>query len=389
MDMPTATPLVKEPPIAELVRDVRAGMGQSLAASETLPPTAYTSQHFFDLEVDRIFKREWMAVGHVAELPKVGDYFTIDLMGEMLVVVRGPDRIRVMSRICLHRWAPVVDGAGHASAFSCPFHKWSYALDGRLLGAPHMEQAQGFDRKGCRLPELRSEIVMGTIFVTFDAATPSIAGRLGELEERFAVYDMANLAIGYSVDYVCRFNWKIAVETFMECYHHIGAHATTAEPFSPGALSWGEDGREAWTAVHGPLAPHLPTEENLKSGLPVFEGISEEAKRDVALYVVYPTLLITVFADRIHWTTLIPEGPEHTLWHRHVLVRPEALSQPDFEAIITKLRAASGAISDEDLAVNELQQRGAASMFARAGRLSHLEKAVWQLADYVRDRVQD
>src|SRR6202167_1272947 len=138
--------------IEALLQAVLAGRHQSLGRATTLPPEAYTSEAFFQLEVDRVFRREWLVIGHVSQLPKVGDYFTLDLLGEMIVVVRAADRIRALSRICLHRWAPLVNGSGNVRRFSCPFHKWAYGLDGRLLGAPLMEQAE-FDPHNCHLPE--------------------------------------------------------------------------------------------------------------------------------------------------------------------------------------------------------------------------------------------
>ena len=85
-----------------------------------------------------VFKKDWLCVGHVSQVAKIGDYFTLELFGEPLVVVRGPDRIRVLSRVCLHRWAPVAEGAGNVKLFSCPFHRWAYGLDGQLVTAGNL-----------------------------------------------------------------------------------------------------------------------------------------------------------------------------------------------------------------------------------------------------------
>jgi len=134
-----------------LLSAVLAGANQPLAQATTLPPEAYTSDAFFRLEVERIFRKQWLVIGHVSQLAKPGDYFTLDLLGEMLVVVRAADRIRALSRICLHRWAPLVNGSGNTRRFSCPFHKWAYGLDGRLLGAPLMDQIE-FDPHNCACP---------------------------------------------------------------------------------------------------------------------------------------------------------------------------------------------------------------------------------------------
>src|ERR1700689_3039850 len=128
--------------IDALLSAVLAGGNQPLAQATTLPPEAYTSDAFFRLEAERIFRKQWLVIGHVSQLAKAGDYFTLDLLGEMLVVVRAADRIRALSRVCLHRWAPVVSGSGNTKRFSCPFHKWAYDLDGALVGAPLMDKIE-------------------------------------------------------------------------------------------------------------------------------------------------------------------------------------------------------------------------------------------------------
>lgn len=371
----------------DLIAAVLAGGGRDLATSETLPPQAYTSPEFFALEQERIFRKEWLAVGHTGQIPKTGDYFCIDLLGELLVVVRDGEQIRVMSRACLHRWAPVASGCGNTKLFSCPFHRWAYGLDGRLVAAPFMDKVEGFDPKACRLPQVRSEVVDGTIFVCFSADTPPIGDGLKTFSERMKGFRLNELIVAYSMEFTCEFNWKIAVETFMESYHHIGAHSKTLQDKHPGGLSYGEAGHPRWTGAHQPLRPDLPTSENMKSGLPPFPDLPDEVRRDSGLYVIYPYCLIGTHADRIHWTTLIPVAPNRTTWVRHVLVQPEAAELPDLPEIVARMRETGKRIADEDLEVNGMQQYGAASSYAGVGRLSHLESAVWQLSDYVRARI--
>ena len=129
-------------------------------------------------EVDAVFGHDWVCVGHVAMLPKPGDYFVVDLIGNPLVVVRGDDRIRVLSRVCLHRWALVIEGAGNVRRFTCPFHAWTYGLDGQLLGAAFMDEAEGFVRSQQRLPEARTEIVEETGLIFVNLANGAGAGHL-------------------------------------------------------------------------------------------------------------------------------------------------------------------------------------------------------------------
>ncbi|MBF9033957.1 Rieske 2Fe-2S domain-containing protein [Rhodobacterales bacterium HKCCE2091] len=370
---------------------VHAGRGQTLADSETLPPDAYSSQPFFDLEAERIFRTHWLAVGHVAQIPDAGDYFTIDILGEPLVVVRGQDaQIRVMSRVCLHRWAPVVSGKGNAKLFSCPFHRWSYALDGQLKAAPFMDRAQGFEPSKCRLPQVRSEVVLGTIYINLSGDADPLAPQLAGLAAEFSNIPVDDLVIGYSTEFMCPFNWKIAVETFMECYHHIGAHSKTLEPHHRGGDSWGvtkEDPDQGWIVLRHPLRSDLDTEVALKPGMPVFDGWSEEQIRTGNLYHVFPTHLMGTSANSVRWTAIVPISAHETWWIRHHLVHRDALENPEFDTLMAEAKEGGAVIAAEDVEVNTLQQLGAKSRLAVPGRLSHLEMPVWQLADWVRDGI--
>ena len=372
----------------ELLDEVLAGADQPLEGAVTLPAGAYVNPDFYDLEMDAIFRREWLPVGHVAQIPEVGDYFTIDILNELLVVVRGPDRIRVLSRVCLHRWAPVCEGKGNTKLFSCPFHRWAYAIDGRLVATPLMEPNEKFKPQSCSLPEIRSEVVCGTIFINFDENARPAGELLADWVEAMKPYRPEELRIAYSVEFEMDFNWKIAVETFMEAYHHIGAHAHTAEPYYPAKLHWVDDTREGWTAGHGYLRPDLPTSAAYRAGLEPFPGLSEDRLRRSLVHLVYPNNCVMIAVNRIHWTALVPMGVNKTRWVRHVLVQPEALEHPEFPKIVEELRAAGVRITEEDIAVNSMQQRGAASSFAKPGFLCDLEKPTWQLADYVRRHVR-
>ena len=134
-----------------------------------MPPAFYTSPEFAELEKEHVFTREWVCVGHVGEVPNRGDYFVTELAGEPLLVVRDDHRVvRVLSNVCRHRANLVAEGRGNRSVFTCGYHAWTYARDGRLLRAPLMESVEGFDRAGSRLPSFRTEVWESFIFVNLD-----------------------------------------------------------------------------------------------------------------------------------------------------------------------------------------------------------------------------
>ena len=126
-----------------LLRQLANGSGTH--RTESLPPECYRSEAFFDIEVERIFRRGWISVAHVAQVPNPGDYVCHDLLGEPLVITRDQSKvIHVLSRTCLHRWSEIVSGAGNAERLVCPFHAWTYELDGQLVGAPVTRKEEGF-----------------------------------------------------------------------------------------------------------------------------------------------------------------------------------------------------------------------------------------------------
>ncbi len=362
-----------------LMQEALAGSSEAVEDSWTLPPAAYTSRAFFELEVAKVLKPAWNCVGHVAQIPNVGDYFTVNLLGEPIVVVRGPDRVRALSTVCLHRWAPVVAGSGNAKLFSCPFHKWGYALDGRLLGAPFMDHARGFPPQDCRLPEFRLEILdpLGLIFVTFNETIAPVGEKFASLAARATEegWDFADQVIVDLMDQDNAYNWKIQVETYMECYHHIGAHAETAEPDSPGGRSWCEAGDGTYSVCHGGK-PASVTPEQLKE------------KPPLRFLLVYPMLMIHKDGRSTGFRILFPEAPDRTRSRVFSLKRREETEAPDFAQKMEERRKLVDRINQEDNAVNDLQQIGAASSVAQAGRFSHLEACSWQLAEHIRRQLR-
>jgi phenylpropionate dioxygenase-like ring-hydroxylating dioxygenase large terminal subunit len=369
-----------------LLQEVTGGERQPLEQACTLPPDSYTSESFFQLEVERIFRKEWLVIGHASQIPNVGDYFTLDLLGEMLVVVRSAERIRALSRVCLHRWAPLVDGSGNTKRFSCPFHKWAYDLDGRLVGAPLMDKVE-FDLHTCRLPEYRIEIVDGFIYLNFSGDAPSIGKQLADLTAELKRLAPDDWLVGTTLNYDCAINWKIVVETFMECYHHIAAHPETFERIYPARLTYTEDGRPAWTVCHAPARADA-LDSQISAGFTDLGDLEPEDRREFRLYLVYPYHLINVLPDRVFWFCIQPVSATRTRIQSHLLFTRQAFTRPDFHEKLAREREFLIVVNNEDIAVNEMQQRGVATRTALPGRFSDLEKALWQLADYIRDRVR-
>ena len=149
-----------------------------VAEAATLPPVLYTSEEVLAFEREALFAKEWLCVGRSERIPNPGDWFTVTITGEPLIVLRDKEGgIRCMSAVCQHRAMQVCQGEGNSTTFKCPYHHWIYGQDGRLLGAPAMERTEGFDKKDFPLPSLQVELWQGFVFVNLDAeAADTLSG---------------------------------------------------------------------------------------------------------------------------------------------------------------------------------------------------------------------
>ena len=174
-------------------------------------------RRFWSSRRKRSSAKEWVCLGRVAEIPKRGDYFATQLLDEPLIVVRGQDdKVRVLSNVCRHRSSVIVEGKGNAKNFVCPYHAWTYANDGQLLRAPYMDQVAGFDVRGCRLPELASEIWLGFIYVNLDGKAKPLAPRLKGLEPYLTNHHPEDMVVNVVLDEVWSTNWKCLAENYLE-----------------------------------------------------------------------------------------------------------------------------------------------------------------------------
>ena len=368
-----------------LLNDLTPYAHLPLEESVTFPPRAYTSQELFELEREKIFRPGWICVGHKAQLPAKGDYVTMDILGELMVVVNNGDRVQVLSRICTHRWAPVVEqGTGSCNKFTCPFHLWSFDLTGECVATPFMDDVKDFDRSQYPLHEYRSETVGGFVYVNIDGQAEPLAPQLAEMTKFLENWDTENVEVYIDLEYDCEFNWKIAVETFMECYHHFGAHSDTFEPNFPANLTWTEDARPAFTVGHAAPRPGRQVSA-FELGLPHFPNLQTVSeKQSFALFNVFPLQLVHAMPDRIFWMRLQPITADRTVVRTFALVPPITAEMPDFEQVRQEQTEMTNSINLEDIGVNLMQQIGARSGVVKPGRHhSRLEKALWQLNTYV------
>lgn len=368
--------------------------------SQSLPPGAYVDPAFLDFEASEIFRKEWISLAHISQLPSPGDFIKVDICGEPMVVARGKDDvIRVLSRVCRHRGMDVMpNGAnypdkGNERVILCPYHLWSYEMSGRLVGVPEMQEAEGFDRTEICLHEYRSEIWEGFIFVTLSEDIPPLAEKYDGLRDQFmGKWNLSEAELVWDQHWSCDFNWKILLENFMEAYHHLGAHRKTLEPFLPAKGCWTEPYDENYSVMHLPLREDMK-EEILASGdagttMKPFPGLEVEDYTEWWVYLGFPNFLIFNAPDRTYWYRLLPTGPETCSLTTTMLIHPSTKEEKGYDETYESEVAAAIKFHLEDMEVCEATQRGMKSSVATPGRLSHLEEPIWHFQKYLAEKIK-
>lgn len=346
-----------------------------LESAWTLPTSAYTSQSIGELERDRVLRKSWLPIGRVDQVASPGDYLCLDILDQPVMIVHGSDgKIRVLSRICLHRSAPIAEGQGNKKLFVCPYHAWSYSNDGQLKKAPLMDGADDFDEDECRLPEMRTEIWNGFILVNFDQEAEAFAPQVSEYDRYFANFNLQDMHIIRTLEFDSHWNWKVLVENFMEAYHHIAIHSKTFEPIFRARDSKIIDDGEPWSILHMPSA-----KGDLPQGLPIIDGLEDWQKTDLFATVLFPFFLLAMQGNAVAWYQILPIAHDRLTLKIHICVPESSLTVDNFEELASAAEQLTSVIHHEDIEANDMVWKGLKAPLSRQGRLSPLEKSIWQL----------
>jgi choline monooxygenase len=363
-----------------------AGVRRPLAEAESMPPLAYTSEEFLRRELETIFMKEWNFLGRAERIPQPGDYFAVSFAGVPMLVVRGKDgEVRAFANTCRHRGAAMLEGEGNCKAIRCPYHSWTYDLDGRLIVAPEMDQSPGFREEDYPLIPIRLEQWAGFIFVNFDAAARSLREYLGDLPEVLASYRMEDMVCVRRKEYEIACNWKIYVENAMEAYHVATVHRSTLSR-QKGVFPTVEPAHGEWMALH---KEHEGSRALLTgdTGFPRIPTLSGKAAKGSYYPLIFPSTMFGCTTDCMWWLELHPLSAART----RLIVGscfPRAITQrSDFEEVVQRYYKRWDISIPEDNDISARQQVGLSSPFSRPGRLSHAEPLVHVFNNWVLDRV--
>lgn len=299
--------------------------------ARALPPQAYLNDELYDLELEHLFRRDWICVGRQEDAPTPGSYFAVEFVGEPVVVVRGQDGVlRAFSNVCRHRYMQVVEGAGRAPRLVCPYHGWAYHLDGSMASAPQMSESRVFKKEACRLPEYRLEVWLGFVFVNLDPCAEPMSPRLAPLAERLAPYRIDEMRSCALYDAVWPGNWKLTMENNGEAYHHTALHPRSLEPWMPGATSYCEDDHTDWSVLHTPLDV-----ARLRADAPAYaalierwsEDIPEAYRTETLTYLLFPATTVDVSPGLCFWKRVWPLDRCRTRILMGALVPPDSLTE--------------------------------------------------------------
>jgi carnitine monooxygenase subunit len=340
-----------------------------------LPAWIYHDRDFFELEKRTIFRTGWQLVCHGSDIPQPGDYHTFDLLGESIVSLRGRDgEIRSFHNVCRHRASRLLDGQkGHCGGrITCPYHAWTYSLDGRLIGVPHRETFRDLKPDLLGLVPLEQEIFMGFIFVRLEPGLPSVAQMLAPYAEDLAAYRMEELVPQGRVTLRPRnVNWKNVADNYSDGMHidvaHPGLNRLFGRTYGIEAQPWVD---KMWGQLQD--APRSNWSERLYQRLlPPVEHLPPERQKLWTYFKLWPNVALDIYPDQIDFMQFIPVSPTETIIREIAYVHPD--TRREMRAARYLNWRINRQVNKEDTALIARVQAGMSSSSYSVGPLSEAE----------------
>lgn len=362
------------------------------------PPEAYTSEAFHRFELEAVWYREWICAGRLEEIPGIGDYFSLRVAGEPLLIVRAsPNEIVAMSAVCRHRGMIVAEGRGQAvQGFVCPYHRWTYDRRGLLVGASQMSGIQSFDAARCALPRIRVETWRGFIFVNMDPDAAPLAPRLTAIESIVGPYALEDLRgeflrdPAYHFDFDAPWNWKAYSEAQGECYHCDKLHSDT--PVMRG-MDCGRLEMGVLDPVNGVFSysiqarePDVTLNHLGRSVFPAIASLNDDQRRETHSVTIAPGLFMQLLPDSAIAVSWSPSSAasirvkRHRLYPQTTLDRDDFVSQHALETV-----AIREFVAQDEFALDRVQV-GLQSRYAPRGPVSPKEQVIFNLNRWLVDR---
>jgi len=346
------------------------------------PPEIYTNPDMLELELREIFEREWHCPGLAADISQPGDYVTFSIGDQPVFSIRQKDgSIRSFSNVCRHRMMQLLEGSGNTKSIVCPYHAWTYGHDGTLRGAPRMEKSQSFSKQDFCLPEIRTEIWNGWIYITINQDAAPVAELLAPINDLVAQFRMDRYIPCETQNHVWQTNWKLLTENFMEGYHLPVAHKATVGQWI------GLDDTEFPEQSN----PHFTWQTFTKRETATYGRASDDNdclkgrwRYTTFMPTVFPAHMYILAPDHVWYLSLRPKGVGEVQVRFGVALAPERLAAfPSKKAALEDLVSFFDHVNEEDRFVVEGIFKGALGALAKAGPLSFLEREIHDFQKYL------
>ncbi len=367
----------------KLVDEVRENANSPLEDAVGLPFGAYSDESFYELEMERVFKDDWVFVCNEGELEKPGDYYAFTLANEPIIVIRGKDgSLRAMSNVCRHRGTPLNDeGFGNKSRMVCPYHAWTYKDDGKLIGVPHPGNIEVKKEEHC-LPQFKLESWHGLVFVNINGRAEPLSERYAGIEKYLKRYGIEKFNQGTGgEDEEWATNWKLAVENGIESYHLFKVHKETLELNTPTKLAFYLEGNADWTLTAGELV-----EDRNSTGLAerLLGALTPEKTmrlyRHYILFSLPPNFVGILVGDTLGYLAVRPAAAGKSYIRAGTISASEISPNKDEQAFTEAFFA-------EDKWICERNQKSMKSTVGKPGKLVELERVVVDFHQYLSSRL--
>lgn len=360
-------------------------------ADQTLPAWLYYDPEFYAVEARRVMRPSWQIVCHLNDVPQTGDWRSLEYLGESIIVVRGDDgAVRAFTNVCRHRGSRILDGAGGcAKLLVCPYHAWTYALDGRLTGVPLRSTYPGLDLAKHGLAAVELEVWQGFVFVRLEPGLPSVAEMMAPYAAQVEPYRFAEMQALAPVRSRPRaLNWKNLCDNYSDNLHipvaHPGLKRLFAGNYQTKAAGWVD-----W--LGGPLAaddaPASWSERMYRDLLPRAEHLPQENQRLWFYLKLWPNIAFDIYPDQIDFMQFIPVSPTETI------LREISYALPDDRREMRAARYLNARINRdvnlEDTVLVTRVQAGMASSSFSVGPLSETEVCLRSFAAKLRDIIPE
>ena len=356
-------------PLSPALREALQRCRTTPDQAHCLPPACYTSEDLIGLEAETVFRRTWLGVGRADVVSAPGDYITLDIAGQSVILLRDREGVlRAFANTCRHRGARLLDGSGTCRGLRCPFHSWAYHLDGRLAAAPHMDDVPGFDKSQNGLIAYRAEERLGFAFVCLDPHAPDLDAVLGDFATIHAPWPLDKLVTTRRRETQVACNWKAFLDVFNDYYHLPFVHPDSInDVYAP---------PDPATPVRGHYASQFGATEGTgglltsqqDKALPQIPGLSGREAHGVRYTWVFPNMAFAAGTDALWVYEAYPLGANRCHVVQTACFPPETVALPGAQAKIAAYHDRLDAALDEDIAALANQQRGLSCPDARQGR---------------------